>query len=101
MTALKLGCDLATVCCSVEAAVPIKSYSPELMVRPLLIPKILINQSGISELCGPQKSEQEVIQASKAAVVELFDRTSALVIGPGKFILNHRFCSQISRGIQH
>ncbi len=32
MAALKVGADLATVYCAEEAAVPIKCYSPELMV---------------------------------------------------------------------
>ncbi len=32
--ALKFGCDLSTVLCSQQAAIPIKCYSPELMVTP-------------------------------------------------------------------
>ena len=38
MTALAMGADLSTVFCSVEAGVAIKSYSPDLMVRPCLFP---------------------------------------------------------------
>lgn len=34
-SALKYGADLATILCSKEAAIPIKTYSPELMVTPL------------------------------------------------------------------
>ena len=34
-SALKYGADLATILCSKEASLPIKSYSPELMVTPL------------------------------------------------------------------
>ncbi|KAJ9588115.1 hypothetical protein L9F63_018506 [Diploptera punctata] len=36
ITALKVGCDLAHVFCAKEAAPVIKSYSPELIVHPLL-----------------------------------------------------------------
>jgi hypothetical protein len=35
MASLKTGADLAFVFCAQEAAVPIKSYSPELMVAPV------------------------------------------------------------------
>lgn len=34
MAALKVGSDLATVFCALEASIPIKCYSPELMVLP-------------------------------------------------------------------
>ena len=36
MSSLRTGADLSFVICSPAAAVPIKSYSPELMVAPLL-----------------------------------------------------------------
>jgi ATP-dependent NAD(P)H-hydrate dehydratase len=35
MASLKAGADLAFVFCAQEAAVPIKCYSPELMVAPV------------------------------------------------------------------
>lgn len=35
MAALKVGSDLATVFCASEASIPIKCYSPELMVSPV------------------------------------------------------------------
>jgi ATP-dependent NAD(P)H-hydrate dehydratase len=35
MASLKVGADLAFVFCAQEAAVPIKTYSPELMVAPV------------------------------------------------------------------
>ena len=35
MATLKAGADLAYVFCAQEAALPIKSYSPELMVAPV------------------------------------------------------------------
>jgi len=36
VSALKTGADLATVMCAEEAAAPLKSYSPELIVIPVL-----------------------------------------------------------------
>ncbi|XP_042215939.1 ATP-dependent (S)-NAD(P)H-hydrate dehydratase-like [Homarus americanus] len=36
MTALRIGADLAHIFCHRDAAVPLKSYSPELIVHPLL-----------------------------------------------------------------
>lgn len=38
--ALKFGADLSYVYCSSDAAIPIKSYSPELMVTPLFDDKV-------------------------------------------------------------
>ena len=35
MASLKVGADLAFVFCAQEASVPIKCYSPELMVAPV------------------------------------------------------------------
>lgn len=39
------GVDLSTVFCSVEAGLPIKVYSPDLMVRPCLFPAHLAAQA--------------------------------------------------------
>lgn len=36
IAALKVGCDLVHIFCPQSAALPIKSYSPELIVHPLL-----------------------------------------------------------------
>lgn len=43
VSALKFGADLSWVYCSQEAAVPIKSYSPELMVTPFYEDRQLLN----------------------------------------------------------
>ncbi|MES1920432.1 hypothetical protein MHBO_002100 [Bonamia ostreae] len=36
MAALRMGADLVKIICHGDAAIPIKSYSPELMVEPIL-----------------------------------------------------------------
>lgn len=85
MTTLKLGMDLATVCCSVDAAIPIKSYSPELMTRPTLIPKYLANIDGINENCGSKHSEQQVVDSVvKTVSSDVIDRGNhVIIVGPG------------------
>lgn len=54
---LRTGADLAHVFCIEEASIPIKSYSPELMVHPIL------NDS--------------------QATIKWFDSCTSIVIGPG------------------
>lgn len=61
ISALKFGADLVHVFCSRDAAIPIKSYSPELMVHPVLDDPI-----------DPIK-----------LIEPWLDRLHALVIGPG------------------
>ncbi|CAG0921756.1 unnamed protein product [Notodromas monacha] len=60
MTSLRLGADLAHVFCRPEAAVVIKSYSPELIVHPIL--------------CTP---------GCEAKFDEWLSRLNAIVVGPG------------------
>lgn len=60
--ALKFGADLSYVYCAEEAAIPIKSYSPELMVTPFY--------SATSHM------DREIVPSA-------FSRMNTLVIGPG------------------
>ena len=67
-SALKYGADLSYIFCAKEAAIPIKSYSPELMVTPFYENKLLSSQS----------------RYDIASIVEAaFPRIHSLVIGPG------------------
>lgn len=70
MAALRTGVDLSTVFCAEEAAIPIKSYSPELMVQ------AIYSASAILE-------NQDEIETAVEAVREAIDHTHCLVIGPG------------------
>lgn len=48
ITSLKIGCDLSHIFCHTEASIPIKSYSPELIVHPAFNnskDEILLNKS--------------------------------------------------------
>ncbi|XP_038056666.1 ATP-dependent (S)-NAD(P)H-hydrate dehydratase-like [Patiria miniata] len=60
MAALKTGCDLSHVFCAKEAAPVIKSYSPELIVHP-----VLDSDDGVEETCA------------------WLPRMHTLIIGPG------------------
>ncbi|PPQ98934.1 hypothetical protein CVT24_003561 [Panaeolus cyanescens] len=64
MSALRLGADLSHVICSPVAAGPIKSYSPDLIVHPLL-----------REDSPPEQVKREL--------ESLFSRLHVLIVGPG------------------
>lgn len=64
---LKFGGDLSYVFCAKQAAVPIKSYSPELMVTPI----------------WDDESSTSSANSIAAKVIEYFPRLHSLVIGPG------------------
>ncbi|KAF8315360.1 Ribokinase-like protein [Clavulina sp. PMI_390] len=64
MSALRLGCDLAHVICEPDAGQVIKTYSPDLIVHPIL-----------------QKDGDQA--AIKSELVGILDRLHAIVIGPG------------------
>ena len=67
---LPLGCDLSHVICEPSAASTIKSYSPNLMVHPLLRSTASASaDANINEIASP--------------ILELLPRLNALVIGPG------------------
>ena len=68
LSALKLGADLSHVFCDEQAAVPIKGYSPELIVHGCL-------RSGVDGQAEREKQAEEIIK--------WFPALSALVVGPG------------------
>lgn len=76
-SALKVGADLSHIFCTREAGIPIKSYSPELIVHPVLA----------TEECLEDKNDDEkskkLIEKSVEAVQNWFTRLSVLIIGPG------------------
>ena len=69
LSALKVGADLSHVFCDEAAAVPIKSYSPELIVH-----GCLSQGSGIDEVEVARQADE---------VTRWFPALTALVIGPG------------------
>ena len=86
LTTLKLGADLCTVLTSVEAAIPIKAYSPELMVRPTLVPHYLLDVDGVHPVAGKGKAADK--HAAIHAIVdsvkkEVLERSNVVIVGPG------------------
>jgi ATP-dependent NAD(P)H-hydrate dehydratase len=73
--ALKFGADLSYVFCSQEAAAPIKSYSPELMVTPFYDDFCMFSE----DVTVVEKE----IETSVAKVKEFLSRVNVLVVGPG------------------
>ncbi|QPG99918.1 hypothetical protein C2857_002923 [Epichloe festucae Fl1] len=71
MASARLGCDMSHVICTPAAAAVIKTYSPNLMVHPLM------RQSP----SGDEKSSNA--DDVSASIVEMLPRLHVLVIGPG------------------
>ncbi|KJK78613.1 hypothetical protein H634G_05988 [Metarhizium anisopliae BRIP 53293] len=71
MASARLGCDMSHVICTPEAAAVIKTYSPNLMVHPLMC------QSPDDE--APKPDPDTV----SAGIIEMLPRLHVLVVGPG------------------
>ncbi|TWU77929.1 hypothetical protein ED733_005307 [Metarhizium rileyi] len=71
MASARLGCDMSHVVCTPAAAAVIKTYSPNLMVHPLM------RQSPDDEV---KQLDPEKVSAS---IIEMLPRLHVLVVGPG------------------
>ncbi|GAQ89591.1 hypothetical protein KFL_005400010 [Klebsormidium nitens] len=76
ISALKIGADLSHVFCAKGAGTVIKSYSPELIVHPVL------EESYEHESASAQEREQ-VAEKAFSAIREWLPRFDCLVVGPG------------------
>jgi len=93
MSSLRVGADLSYVQCAMEASIPIKCYSPELMVESVyegaafesFLGKLMnANDKDGEKGEEPQIPEDNVlIQGMVKKVTDLMDRMHVLVIGPG------------------
>lgn len=81
MASLKAGADLCYVFTAQEAALPIKCYSPELMVAPVYS-ATAFDQVVADGLLDSDKAEQ-LVDDMVQQVVESMQRLHCLVIGPG------------------
>ena len=72
MASARLGCDLSYVFCEPSAAQTIKSYSPNLMVSPILRSKASLGDN-------TQLSDEELAKP----IIDMLPRLHVLVIGPG------------------
>ncbi|KAK8470927.1 hypothetical protein PHAVU_003G091700 [Phaseolus vulgaris] len=73
ISALKLGADLSHVFCTKDAAPVIKSYSPELIVHP-----VLEESYGVGE-----ENKRSISSKVLAEVDKWMERFDCLVVGPG------------------
>lgn len=83
VSSLKSGCDLAHVFCTRSAGIPIKTYSPELIVHPTL------DASDESEILDFEEYTQRIYNKSS----KWFGNINVFIIGPGlgrdKFLTEH------------
>lgn len=77
MASARLGCDMSHVICTPTAAQVIKTYSPNLMVHPLM-------RSSPTGNTNPSysSSDSDASQVAKG-IISMLDRLHVLVIGPG------------------
>ncbi|KAI5466810.1 H-hydrate dehydratase [Mariannaea sp. PMI_226] len=83
MASARLGCDMSHVICTPAAAAVIKTYSPNLMVHPLMRqtdPSTRASEASTSSHSKDPNSDPEHISSR---VIELLPRLHVLVIGPG------------------
>ncbi|WFC98233.1 ATP-dependent NAD(P)H-hydrate dehydratase [Malassezia yamatoensis] len=64
VSSMRLGCDMSFTICAPDAAAALKTYSPDLIVQPILDPK-------------------ENVDDVRKALRDLFSRLHSLVVGPG------------------
>ncbi|OAP63507.1 YjeF family domain-containing protein [Fonsecaea erecta] len=75
MASARLGCDMSYVFCEPSAAPTIKSYSPNLMVSPILRSTASITQA--------QKEQEPSGEELAKPILDMLPRLHVLVIGPG------------------
>ncbi|EQL36828.1 hypothetical protein BDFG_01781 [Blastomyces dermatitidis ATCC 26199] len=77
MASARLGCDMSHVICEPSAAIVIKSYSPNLMVHPILQSSSTLSSFANSPLSPPHA------RALAEPILSILSRLHVLVIGPG------------------
>ncbi|KAK1749325.1 H-hydrate dehydratase [Echria macrotheca] len=82
MASARLGCDMSHVICTPTAAAVIKTYSPNLMVHPLMRSSLASLNPYATEASSshPQASDPDRIAAR---IIAMLDRLHVLVVGPG------------------
>lgn len=96
MASLKLGGDLAYIFCAKQAAIPIKSYSPEIMTTTLYDADINLDDGSERRLdqstdtmkdsndsCDSSHDNHPYILKCAQVVIDMFSRIHVMVIGPG------------------
>ncbi|GAW14546.1 hypothetical protein ANO14919_039490 [Xylariales sp. No.14919] len=89
MASARLGCDMSHVICTPAAAAVIKTYSPNLMVHPLM------RQSAAP--AGKDKDKDKDAEQVAGRIVDMLARLHVLVVGPGlgRDPLMHETCARV------
>ncbi|OTA69353.1 Ribokinase-like protein [Hypoxylon sp. EC38] len=95
MASARLGCDMSHVVCTPAAAAVIKTYSPNLMVHPLMRqspPRPSVPGSGSPSAAADTDPEQV-----SSKIIDMLPRLHVLVIGPGlgRDPLMHETCAKV------
>ncbi|TEA12577.1 ATP-dependent (S)-NAD(P)H-hydrate dehydratase [Colletotrichum sidae] len=77
MASARLGCDMSHVICTPGAAATIKTFSPNLMVHPLM------RQTPSDEAPSGSRDAHTNADEISGPIVEMLSRLHVLVIGPG------------------
>ncbi|CAM1507057.1 Fc.00g066980.m01.CDS01 [Cosmosporella sp. VM-42] len=85
MASARLGCDMSHVICTPAAAAVIKTYSPNLMVHPLMrqTPPPTVTGGYTASTTSHAKDPETDVEHVASRVIELLPRLHVLVIGPG------------------
>ncbi|KAL9325508.1 hypothetical protein ACSQ67_006153 [Phaseolus vulgaris] len=84
ISALKLGADLSHVFCTKDAAPVIKSYSPELIVHPVLEESYSVGYNiQCSKTNFREENKRSISSKVLAEVDKWMERFDCLVVGPG------------------
>ena len=94
MASLKVGADLAFCFCAEEAAIPLKSYSPELMVTPVYKAaefdkavrrqrekKLIVTEDDDDD--DDNEQTRQLVEQMVEEVCSMMDKMHVLVLGPG------------------
>ncbi|KAF9391276.1 hypothetical protein CPB97_007082 [Podila verticillata] len=87
MSALRLGADLSHVICAEDAATAIKSYSPDLIVHPLIrtrtIEQLELTATDDKSRAAVKDVVDKIHAKVKDEITGILERVHVLVIGPG------------------
>ncbi|KAM0281004.1 hypothetical protein ACHAQH_003733 [Verticillium albo-atrum] len=83
MASARLGCDMSHVICTPAAGAVIKTYSPNLMVHPLMRQSPAPSASTHSSTDISKKSADSDPEQIASSVADMLPRLHVLVIGPG------------------
>ncbi|KAJ5077942.1 atp-dependent (s)-nad(p)h-hydrate dehydratase family member [Anaeramoeba ignava] len=84
ITALKIGADLVHIFCTKNAGTAIKSYSPDLIVHPILMSEEEIkNEIAKSKLRNEEETAEGIEKKIVENITSWLDKLGGLIIGPG------------------